>query len=69
MSQKIGKGHRYLMSSLATITASSDYRIIPIPTLFLPLKGREFAGASPFKGEVGRGMGEQINTRHANVTK
>ena len=28
----------------------------PTPTLALPLKGREH-GSSPFKGEVGRGMG------------
>jgi hypothetical protein len=28
-----------------------------IPTPALPLKGRENARSSPFKGEVGRGMG------------
>jgi hypothetical protein len=45
----------------------SDYYSNPIPTLTLPLKGRERIGppssrggnkgSSPFKGEVGRGMG------------
>jgi hypothetical protein len=30
----------------------------PIPTLTLPLKGREL-GAFPFKGKAGMGMGEE----------
>ena len=31
----------------------------PTPTLALPLKGREH-GSSPFKGDVGRWMGEML---------
>ena len=43
-------------------------KYLPIPTLSLPLKGRGSCGSSPFKGEVGRGMGWDVFMSFQTVT-
>ena len=47
--------------------SSSQSRSSPIPTLTLPLKRREPMVSSLFKGEVGRGMGEEELTANLSA--